>query len=316
VFRRSGGTPRLINIVCDRALLFGYVAESREISGRMVKAAIAEIRREDRQGGLLRRRTGWLIVPALLAGAVAFAALHRGTLSPPQPGNGTGWTAAAEIPRLLEKELGGKDESESALAAFNALAKRWNVPPVVAAPGLKFPRDMADAAARRGLTLTRFSGNLGLLVRMGYPALLEFTLPGVAGKRYLALTGMDQGRFQVAPPLSGRDSLTSAELESCWSGIAWLPWKNFSAIPPLLAPGTRGEEAARLQRLLQGAQQYNGRITGVFDPETVAAIRGFQAARGIAPDGKAGAQTLLLLYRTAGKFPAPGLEQTGGGEKR
>jgi general secretion pathway protein A len=315
VFRRSGGTPRLINIVCDRALLFGYVAESREISGRMVKAAVAEIRREDRQGGLLRRWTGWLIVPALLA-AVAFAVLHRGTFQPPRPGNGAGWAAAADIPRLLGKELGGKDESESALAAFNALAKRWNVLPVAAEPGLKFPRDMAGAAARRGLALTRFSGSLGLLVRMGYPALLEFTLPGVAGKRYLALTALEQGRFQVAPPLSGRDSLTSAELESCWSGIAWLPWKNFSAIPPLIAPGTKGEEAARLQRLLQGAQQYNGRITGVFGPETVASIRGFQAARSIAPDGKAGAQTLLLLYRTAGKFPAPGLEQTGGGEKR
>ncbi|HYS43310.1 MAG TPA: peptidoglycan-binding domain-containing protein, partial [Geobacteraceae bacterium] len=145
---------------------------------------------------------------------------------------------------------------------------------------------------------------------------LEFTLPGVAGKRYLALTALEQGRFQVAPPLSGRDSLTSAELESCWSGIAWLPWRNFSAIPPLLAPGTRGEAATRLQRLLQGAQQYNGRISGVFGPETVAAIRGFQAERGITPDGKAGAQTLLLLYRTAGKFPAPGLEQTGGDKKR
>jgi general secretion pathway protein A len=127
VFRRSGGTPRLINIVCDRALLFGYVAESREISGRMVKAAVAEIRREERPVGLLRRRTGWLIVPALLAGAVAFAALHRGTLSPPRPENGAVWMAAAEFPRLLGKEIGGNDESESALAAFNALAKLWNV---------------------------------------------------------------------------------------------------------------------------------------------------------------------------------------------
>ena len=316
VFRRSGGTPRLINIVCDRALLFGYVAESREISGRMVKAAIAEIRREERQGELLRRWTGWLIVPALLAGAMAFAALHRGIFPPLRPGNGAGLTAASDIPRLLGKELGGKDESESAIAAFNALAKRWNVPPVAATPELKFPRDLAGAAAQRGLTLTRFSGSLGFLLRMGYPALLEFTLPGVAGKRYLALTALEQGRFQVAPPLSGRDSLTSAELESCWSGTAWLPWRNFSAIPPLIAPGTRGEKAARLQRLLQGAQQYNGRITGMFGPETVAAIRGFQATRGITPDGKAGAQTLLLLYRAAGKFPTPGLEQTGGDKKR
>ena len=46
VFRHSGGVPRLINIVCDRTLLFGYIEESREITATMVKAAIAEIARE------------------------------------------------------------------------------------------------------------------------------------------------------------------------------------------------------------------------------------------------------------------------------
>lgn len=43
IFRHSGGTPRLINIVCDRALLVGYGAGSREIKGSMAKVAIAEI---------------------------------------------------------------------------------------------------------------------------------------------------------------------------------------------------------------------------------------------------------------------------------
>jgi general secretion pathway protein A len=70
VFGFSGGVPRLINILCDRALLFGYLEESKEISGRMVKGAIAEIRRKTGAlSGFLgaeRRSGAWRPSPSLL----------------------------------------------------------------------------------------------------------------------------------------------------------------------------------------------------------------------------------------------------------
>src|SRR5512136_1663840 len=44
IFRYSGGIPRLINIVCDRALLIGYIDERREISGPMAARAVAEMK--------------------------------------------------------------------------------------------------------------------------------------------------------------------------------------------------------------------------------------------------------------------------------
>lgn len=43
IFRYSGGIPRLINIVCDRALLVGFAEGSREIRGGMAGTAIAEV---------------------------------------------------------------------------------------------------------------------------------------------------------------------------------------------------------------------------------------------------------------------------------
>jgi len=43
VFRFSGGVPRLVNIVCDRALLIGYSEEDRVISGAMVAQAVSEL---------------------------------------------------------------------------------------------------------------------------------------------------------------------------------------------------------------------------------------------------------------------------------
>jgi general secretion pathway protein A len=43
VFRYSGGIPRLINAVCDKALLAGFVGRRRRINYRMVGRAIREL---------------------------------------------------------------------------------------------------------------------------------------------------------------------------------------------------------------------------------------------------------------------------------
>lgn len=43
IFRYSGGIPRLINMVCNKALLTGFVMEERLISEDIVKQCIAEI---------------------------------------------------------------------------------------------------------------------------------------------------------------------------------------------------------------------------------------------------------------------------------
>jgi general secretion pathway protein A len=319
VFRFSGGVPRLINILCDRALLLGYVAECREISDRMVKAAIAEIRKEDRGavGRPRRRKIAWSMAGAaavllLLLAATGhlsrFATTHKSTTfaAPVSP----------EFPALMAKELTGSSENESALAAFNVLMKLWAVPPISGKLNLTSPRALESEAARRGLKLARYSGSLGLLTRMGYPAILEFNLSGVTGKRYLALTGTGQDKYFVSPAVAGRDFLTSPELESVWSGTAWLPWKNFSDITIQGAAGMKGRHAADLQQLLADTGDYKVSATGILDAESIAAVREFQAAHGIVPDGKVGTQTLLMLYRAGGKFPVPGLAGQEGSARK
>lgn len=43
IYEYSGGIPRLINIVCDKAMLLGFVLETYEINGRIVENSIEEI---------------------------------------------------------------------------------------------------------------------------------------------------------------------------------------------------------------------------------------------------------------------------------
>src|SRR5262249_45609807 len=55
VHEASGGIPRLINLVCDRALLAGYVAATRTITAEMVRQAAEEVRGEEKRRRAPRR---------------------------------------------------------------------------------------------------------------------------------------------------------------------------------------------------------------------------------------------------------------------
>jgi general secretion pathway protein A len=44
LYRFSGGVPRLINILCDSALVSGYAREQTQIDGRLVRAAARDLR--------------------------------------------------------------------------------------------------------------------------------------------------------------------------------------------------------------------------------------------------------------------------------
>jgi general secretion pathway protein A len=62
IFTYSNGIPRLINIVCDNALLLGYSVDQRIIGGTSVREVIADLEGGTAQKG---KRRGW---PLLLLG--------------------------------------------------------------------------------------------------------------------------------------------------------------------------------------------------------------------------------------------------------
>jgi general secretion pathway protein A len=318
VFRNSGGLPRLINVVCDRVLLVAYTKGTHEITARMVADAIADVKKEG-SSPMTRKivRYAGLAAVAMLAILGLFALLRglsgTGGTSGPAGASLTakqdGQGAEAVSPHAIRETLARQTEGESAVAAFNALARAWGLPPLTA--GKDSPTvNLEDLAARSGLRLSRFTGNLGALLRMDYPAILEMTLPG-GGKRYLALLGTENGRLVLAPPTRGRSSVSNSELESIWSGRSYLPWKNTLNIPPVTRSGASGESIRTLKKLLRGAGIYRGPVDDVFDDVAIAAVRRFQAANGLEPDGMVGSQTLLLLYRAGGMSASPRLVKKG-----
>ncbi len=319
IYRYSHGLPRLINVACDRALLAGYTRDTARISSRIVAAGIKDMRKSEASYPLKRR----LILPALAMLGVLLAAgiyfIWPDFIDPfkaPQPLEATEKqkkkypvVSSEEISRAMVTELGKVSESESARRAFNTLAGLWQAPPVPESANLNLFYRMERAALDRQLRLYKFSGNLGALLRIDCPAVLEVNLPGIPGKRFVSLVGREDEHLLVDPLIPGRKFLSFSEMEKYWSGQGFLLWKDSLNLLMRISPGTKGGEIKKLQELLREAGNSSSPLTGVYDGDTLSAVKEFQMSKGIKQDGVVGDQTLMLLYCSLDRFEVPRLTQ-------
>src|SRR5690606_32322940 len=115
VYRLSGGVPRVINVICDRALLGAYSRESRRVDRRTVRRAAAEVAGQR----LTPRALRWIwpaagLVWGALMGAGAWSALASRDVSPDAEAADT-----ATVPLAQAAEA---DEGAPAAAPLDAAA--------------------------------------------------------------------------------------------------------------------------------------------------------------------------------------------------
>ena len=317
IYGYSEGLPRLVNAACDMALMAAYSRDAAKISARIAETGVKDLRKNR---AAISGKKRLILIPtfAVLAALIAAGAyLTRLDFVTPSVAPSVKVAeeqtiksrviTGEEFSRAMAVQLGGDSESESARKAFNVLAGFWKVPPVPEILDLDPFKRMESAAQDRGLRLYRYLGNLGGLVRIDYPAALELSLPGVTGKRFVALVGMEGEQFLIDPPIEGRESFSFNEIEKHWSGQAFFLWKDSLNLIKSVFPGSRGDRIKEVQGLLNEAGAYDKPLTGIYNADTVSAVKEFQASKGIQQDGIVGGQTLMLLYRSIDRFQAPRL---------
>ena len=317
IYRYSQGLPRLVNAACDRALITAYSRDAARVSARIATAGIEDMKRNITALSLKKRLIlipTFVVLAALIVASVYFIRpdFIDSRIAPPVQGTEEGAKkdpviTGEEFFRAMAAELGSVPEAESARRAFNALAGFWNVSPVPENPRLNPSNGMEGWAAGRDLSLYRYSGNLGALVRYDYPAALELTLPDIQGKRFVSLVGMEDEQLVIDPPIAGRKSLSFGEIEKYWSGRAFFLWRDSLNLLKGPSQGTKGDHVKQLQGLLKEAGAYNKPFTGVYNADTISAVMGFQSSKGIEQDGIVGGQTLMVLYRSIDRFQVPRL---------
>jgi hypothetical protein len=104
IYRGSHGVPRLINLICDRALLAGYAAQTRDIQPDHVRKAIAALRGEDAEVSANMIAPGqprWRYRAAVIGTVVVVAAVSVGVAFWPRhdttaPDEALYWRATTE----------------------------------------------------------------------------------------------------------------------------------------------------------------------------------------------------------------------------
>jgi general secretion pathway protein A len=285
VHQKSGGIPRLVNLICDRALLGGYVAGSRVIDAPLVRQAA----RETSGPPARSHRAQILLVAAVVVAALGSAAAWRGRLA----GAETAARAAAPAP------LPPATVPPSVAPPSSPLA------PVVATLPRNASYDAALGQVRAlwggdALERTVLRTHMDQVRRLDLPAVLEMFHPGRSDTCYLALLRIDGDHAIVSTGSGAPLRVPLAEVDRLWTRQAVFLWKDFDALSGGGDPG-RTEAWARdnLSRM--------GYLRG--DPDLAGAVARFQRDAELAADGVIGARTLMTLYSRA-QYPRPRL---GGG---
>ncbi len=309
VHRRSGGVPRLINNICDRALLGAFAKGNRRVTAGIVRRAAMEVLGPGPGRYWLEAGVAASIVVAVLAGATM--------LRPNSIQYVSDWWAKRIMPTAVAMApstaaVGTAAPAPTALAA-PAVGRPTPRPTLAAVLDTKTrDRDTAfaplfalwgqDYTTRRGETACEFARRAGLrcltktgtwkvLRRLDLPAMLTLTAPD-GDRHYATMTALhdDAATLDVAGETM---TFPLAEIERFWDGAFVALWRTPGLSSSDLRPGMSSRDVAWLRQQLANGGTPEG--TTVYDDELKRRVVAFQRANGLTPDGIVGDETLVRL---------------------
>jgi general secretion pathway protein A len=299
VHRATGGVPRLLNVVCDRALLGAYAVRSPHVTAAIVRRAAREVAGETAPR---RPRVRPRVVAGAAAASLAVAAgLIVSMLSAtpeqvvaPAPAMAVPTAAPAAPPQpTLAALLADPAVASDADAAYAAVAARWGI--AYARRGTESP---CDAVRRAGLACIARRGTWTLVRRFDVPAVLELGRPGA--RRYLAVTAIDAQRATIDLG-TRRETVPLEEVAGDWEGAFVALWRPPRAGVVTIGPGASGEDVTWLRERFAALDGRAVRALSSprrYDALLAARIAAFQRDHGLAADGIAGGETLARLTAT------------------
>lgn len=310
VHRLSNGIPRIINVVCDRALLGAFTQEVHRIGPPLVRDAAGEVYGRPFSAPWMKLLIGasgavaaivltfgiWQLLPSRAPGESEVVA----AVPPPAPAPApvdiepvANLLQAAPAPPpaskeidLLLKEQPGQTTTET---AFSQLFGLW---------GAKF--DPAKGrpcgqAQQQGLECVYQQGSWGQLRTLNRPAIL--TLIDDAGNAHqVVIAGLD-GEAARVRLTDATQEISVASLSRLWYGDYLILWRPQVATPRALSVGMQG---AGVRWLRDTLNTVHGRANGdnssdYYDEELVHMVEDFQRQHRLNVDGIAGVQTQIVL---------------------
>ena len=310
VHRASGGIPRLINVLCDRALLGAYTQDLHQVPAGLVRRAAAEVFGQEPGSRWMPAVLACLALAVLGGSALllwrhapAQFTLHlpgRSARAPAQAPPAALPAAAASAPAAapatpsgpstanLAQLLATYHDSTDTDSAFQQLLTLWKASYV---PG---SADGCTQAQAQGLQCLAQRGSLAQLRLLNRPAILM--LSDDSGSMFqVVLRGLtdEAAQVQIGTHVG---SVGIAELARYWFGDFVLVWRPATRSVQDLSAGMHGLQVRRLREQLDRWRGAQSPTPGDdYDENVMRLVEQFQRANRLSVDGVAGIETQVAL---------------------
>ncbi len=308
VFRRSQGVPRLINVICDRALLGAYSHESRRVTRTLVRRAAAEISGEAYTSPFVRWATPVMVIAGvtlIIFGAwslysareparepiIAQAApTIRAAIAEPafEPASGPA-AEDRESETTLDEQLRLAMDLTGIETALATLLELWGLDNNSAA-------NACEQVLASGYECLGQRGSWNSLRQLDRPAILTLTdSQGDSHRVVLTAIQGDRAELSIGGVTVSHGLNAVSEL---WFGQYVLVWKPANGVSIAMVPGTQDPNVMWLrQSLVTIDERYRAEPldSDVYDRELGERVREFQREHRLIVDGLAGRQTQIII---------------------
>ncbi len=301
LYHLSGGVPRLINVICDRALLGTYVQGKKTVDKKTLLNAAREILSGSSVKNYSQLPLRWIGVSIfLVAIALALASLFY------NPRNQTASLATSGSSKIPANATEQRREAflvwppdqpieESKGMALRSLLSQWNINSQE-----NNETALCRAAEEKGLRCLEGKASLEVLNNLNRPAVLK--LFDETGREFYAALISIEAQSATFVVGAQKKYIDLAEITKQWLGdyiLLWRPPDNYHGD---IHPGSAGKEVEWLNRqisLLRGTA-VKKQMNNVYGEEPVREVRTFQIERGLKPDGIVGPLTIIHLSNAVG----------------
>ncbi len=317
LYKLSGGVPRVINVVADRALLGGFTQELHQITRPLVRSAAREV--YDRGSFWQRPWLRWAAMAsaaAVVVGLVAWLAVRptapaservaqaSPTLSvvdqDERANDPKALTQTTDSPRLAGL-LADNADATSTDVAFETLFDLWNV------EFTRGPQRACKQAESFQLFCLFQRGALSVIRGLDRPVILtlrdqdsvqhQVVLSGLGDEHALLVLGEEEHR------------ITLSELSQYWFGEYLLVWRPENGEVKAFFPGMRDPAVKWIRASLSTIQGRPADPLGseLFDEGLEERVREYQRERRLTVDGLVGQQTQIAMNTDLGATNRPRL---------
>jgi len=214
-----------------------------------------------------------------------------------------------EHPRNFGKILKTMNRISSRRMAIKVALNLWDIDPEIK-PDIDAINDDQDffrhVSRENNLLLRRITGNLNAIKKLNLPVILAVHLNKSIAPVYLSLIKIDAQKVTLR---GGKQDisieLSPAELESYWSGKAYVPWKNFLSLKGTIPIDCPQNSITTLKMLLRDIGFKEIEINPFYDDKTRQAVKEIQKKYGLYVDGTVGSTTKIALYNEKKVFKRP-----------